>query len=195
MNPTINNTDKHYLEYHKANLTEVRETAAEFIIALSKNEYNLNDLYTIRRIFSLIKVILFSATVFSSRFRHHTLTIVKEFCYSSFSTKQQRRLPTMQQIGQYRKFDSLIYLYGDDQPLPNNFQNAFAWKGVYVLIEEDHTSPLSASSKKRFAWPNTPLSPELNLIEPLSACSNITSFSSLFYEQRHKRIYESLGMQ
>ncbi|CAF0846763.1 unnamed protein product [Adineta steineri] len=188
------NNDGKRVQYHQANLFEARQTATEFIIALSKIEYNLCDLHTIQRAFSLIKVILSSAPVFSSRFRHHTLTVAKTFCYSFFSIKQQRLLPTAQQIAQHSKFDSFIYLYEDDQSLPDNFQNVFTWKGVYMQTEENHIGPLSASSKKTFAWSDIPLSPEINLTEPLSAGSNSTMFSSQCFEQRHMRIYEPLGI-
>ena len=72
----IEETDK-CLEYHQANLSEARQTAAKFIIALIQNEYNLNDSHTAERIFCLIEVILSNTAVFSSKFRHHTLKITK----------------------------------------------------------------------------------------------------------------------
>jgi hypothetical protein len=65
------------VEYRKANLSEARQSAAEFIVAVSKNEYDLCDQHTVNRIFFLVRIILSNASVFSSRFRHHMLTIVK----------------------------------------------------------------------------------------------------------------------
>ncbi|CAF3719792.1 unnamed protein product [Rotaria socialis] len=127
------------VEYHKANILEARQTAAEFIIALSKSEYNLDDSNTLTCIFSLIMIIFSNANVFSSRFRHHTLTVVKECC-SSLYVQNQRVLPTIQNIAQNSKIDSFMYLYDDDQPLPENFENTFAWRGVNVSIEKDRIS-------------------------------------------------------
>ncbi|CAF3939552.1 unnamed protein product [Rotaria sordida] len=41
-NPTNTDNDEKHLEYHQANLSEARQTAAEFIIALTKDEYDLH---------------------------------------------------------------------------------------------------------------------------------------------------------
>jgi hypothetical protein len=149
-NPINNDNDKKRVEFREAIISEARQTAAEFIIALSKSQYNLNNSYTVEHIFSLIKVILSNAAVFSSRFRHHTLTVVKEYCYSFFSKKQQRILPTTQQIALHSKDESFMYLYDDNKLVPNNFYNTFARKGVYVLVEENHTDSLSADVKNTF---------------------------------------------
>ncbi|CAF2115391.1 unnamed protein product [Rotaria magnacalcarata] len=134
------------VEYHTANLLEARQTAAEFIIALSKNEYDLDNSYTLKRIFSLIKLILYNRNVFSSRFRHHALTVVKECC-SSLYVQNQRLLPTIQNIAQNSKVGAFMYLYDDDQPLPEDFENTFAWRGVNASIENDRTSHLAEYHK------------------------------------------------
>jgi hypothetical protein len=178
-NPTnIVNQEKR-INYHKAKLTEVRQTAAEFIIALSKNEYDLHDSYTLERIFSLTRIILSNATVFSSRFRHHTLTVVKECCYLFFSVKQQNVMPTTRQIAEYSKTESFMYLYDDEQPVPDDFRNTFSWKGVYLPSEENKTNSLSASSKDTVDWRGVHQSTEENPIDLLP----VADFSETFPEQ------------
>ncbi|CAF2692412.1 unnamed protein product [Rotaria sp. Silwood2] len=146
-NPIKTDNDKKRIVYHKANISETRQTAAEFIIALGKNQYDLYDLSTLDYIFYLITIILSNSTIFNSRFRHHTLIIAEECCYSFFSKKQRCLLPTSQQIAQHRKIDTLMYLYDDDKPLPDDFCNTFAWRGAYVPEADDGTDCLSASSK------------------------------------------------
>jgi hypothetical protein len=145
-NSTNAEDSKTSIKYHKANLSEARQTAAEFIIALSKNEYNLHDSHTVGCIFVLIRDILSNAATFSPRFRHHTLIVTKDCCYSFFSIKQQNLLPTTQQIAQHSKDESFMYLYDDDKPLSDYFHNTFAWRGVYVPIEENRTDSLSVNS-------------------------------------------------
>ncbi|CAF3314667.1 unnamed protein product [Rotaria sp. Silwood2] len=140
-------TTKKHIKYHKATISEARQTAAEFIIALSKNEYDLNDLDTRNNIVFLIEIILSSAAVFKSRFRHHTLKVAKECCYSFFSQQQKRLLLTAQRIAKYQKIESFMYLCNDDKPLPDNFSNTFSWRGVYVLKEDERSDLLSTSSK------------------------------------------------
>jgi hypothetical protein len=136
-NPINTDNNKRRVKYREAIISEARQTAAEFIIALSKNEYNLCDSHTVEQVFSLIKVILYNPSVFSSRFRHHTLTVAKECCYYFFSKKQQRLLPTTHQIAQQSKNDSFIYLYDDGKSVPVNFNNTFGWKGVYTPSGEN----------------------------------------------------------
>ena len=68
-----------YAAYHQANQMEARNTAAEFLVALTKKKYNLDDSRTRDKIFSLVEVILSSPTVFDRRFCLHTLTIVDSF--------------------------------------------------------------------------------------------------------------------
>ncbi|CAF4065985.1 unnamed protein product [Rotaria sp. Silwood1] len=133
------NNENKYIKYRRANLSEARNMATQFIIAISKNEYNLSDLETINNIFSLIMIIFSNSNVFHSRFHHHTLTIVKKYCFSLFSDAQQHQLLAIQQITQNDSLYSLTYLNDDDQPLPESFKNAFAWKGTYVSKEEDET--------------------------------------------------------
>jgi hypothetical protein len=138
-NPTKNDNEKRRIEYYRANLSEARNTAAEFIIAIHKNEYNLLDSDTMETIFSLIVVILSKPDVFSSRFRHHTFTIVKEYCFQFFPTKKKYELNiTHHRTQKQRKLNSFMYLYNENNSLPDNFDSAFAWKGVYMLPKEDH---------------------------------------------------------
>ena len=145
LNSTNTESEKEYIKYHRANILEARQTAAEFVIALTKNEYDLTDWRTIETIFALVKVILYNSNVFSSRFRHHTLTIVKEYCYSLFSKKRKNQLHTIKQIVQRRENHFSHYLYNDNQSLPNNIKNAFAWRGVHLSTQEDHTTELSTN--------------------------------------------------
>jgi hypothetical protein len=147
-NPTNNDNEKRLrIEYHRANLSETRNTAAELIIAIYKNEYNLLDFDTMENIFSLIMEILSKPDVFSSRFRHHTLTIVKEYCFQFIPTKQNYELNiTHRRIQKQRKINSLMYLYDDNNSLPDNIYSTFAWKGVYILPKEDHINLSSSFS-------------------------------------------------
>ncbi|CAF4219748.1 unnamed protein product, partial [Adineta steineri] len=129
-------TDERLVTYHRANLVETRNTTAEFVIALSKNAYNLHDYKTVNEIISLIKIILTNPTVYSSRFRHHVLTVAKECCWMYFSKVQQLQLyTTHQNIQKQRKLNSLMYLYDDNNPLPDDFSNVFVWKGTYIALK------------------------------------------------------------
>ena len=132
-NPSNDTDGKMCLEYHRASLSEARNIAAQFVLSISKNEYNLHHPNTIESIFQLIKIIFSNDSVFSSRFRYHTLTTVKEYCLPLFSNEQRCQLPTARDIARSRAWDSWMYLYDDDQTLPEGFNNAFAWKGVWTL--------------------------------------------------------------
>jgi len=137
---TESNDDKKRVKYYKASLSEARQTAAEFIIALSKKEYYLKNSYTAQRSYFLIRIILSNPAVFSSRFRHHTLTIVKKYCYSSFSKAQRCELQTIHQMAQDQKIKTSLNLSNDGTSLPDNFDNTFSWRGVYVPIEDNKSS-------------------------------------------------------
>ncbi|CAF1119942.1 unnamed protein product [Rotaria sp. Silwood1] len=130
--------EKTRIEYFRAkNLLEVRDIAVQFIIALFRNEYNLDDSNTLHSIYSLIMTILLNPNIFGLRLCHHTLMLVKKFWFSLFSYKQQIKLHNAQESLQSIKTRSLTYLYDDHQPLPEHFDNAFAWQGIYVAIEEN----------------------------------------------------------
>lgn len=92
---------------------------------------DLKDSDTVKSIFNLILVIFSNNTVFSSRFRHHTLTIVKEYYQSTFSKSQWKQFPTRQVLVRSHATDSCMYLYNDEQSLPKSFKNVFTWKGTY----------------------------------------------------------------
>ena len=138
------------IEYSRAkNLLEVRDTAVQFIIVLSKSEYNLDDPNTLCSIFSLIMVILSHPNEFGLRLCHHTLVMTKKLCFSLFSHSQQRRLHQAEQIIHGIKAHSLLYVHDDEKQLPGSFENVFAWQGVYVFIEEnDDADEQSNSSRK-----------------------------------------------
>ncbi|CAF1562872.1 unnamed protein product, partial [Rotaria sordida] len=74
-NPVNIENENQRVKYYKANLSEARQTAAEFLIALARNQYKLSDSNTRKDIFTLINIILFNPAVFNSRFRHHTLRV------------------------------------------------------------------------------------------------------------------------
>ncbi|CAF1145195.1 unnamed protein product [Adineta steineri] len=78
--------------------------------------------------------------IFHSRFRYHTLKIIKKECFSLFSHSQQRQLPTNEQIIQPIKIDFIRYLNNGNQYLTPNFYNAFAWKDIYVSSDEFNCS-------------------------------------------------------
>jgi hypothetical protein len=178
--------------YHKASLTEARQSAAEFIIALSKNEYNLRDSHTIHRIFFLIKAILSEIAIFSSRFRYHTLVVTKECCYSFFSKKQRNLLPTTQQIAQHSKNESFMYLYDDNNPLSDEFNNAFSWRGVYMTRQDTQTNTLSINSESIFNSRDYDLSTIQNRIDVFP---RIFVMESLFdWYLKYQRLSEELGM-
>jgi hypothetical protein len=156
--------EKLCVKYRRVNnLLEVRDTAVEFIIAISKNEYNLDDANTLKSIYSLIMIILSNLNIFGLRLCHHTLTVVKKYCFSLFSYKGQRQLNNVQEYIQNIKAKSFKYLCNDDQELPENFQNAFAWKHFFVAIEENDNPYRGLNFDKKFIHYET--IPELNFDE------------------------------
>jgi hypothetical protein len=145
------NDDGKYIKYHKANLFEARQTAAEFVIALSKKAYYLNDRHTAKDICHLIKYILSNPAAFSSRCRHHTLTAVKKCCYSFFSKAERDQLQTIHQRTQDEKIKTSMNLSNDGKPLPDGyFYYTFAWRGAYVPIEDKPTSLLPSKFQRSF---------------------------------------------
>ncbi len=127
-----NGNESKQVQYHRATPLEARDTAVLFIIALSRNEYNFDDFLTLQRIFNLIMIILSHPTIFSPRLCHHTLVIVKKYCFTLFSRKQQCQLFNIQKYSQNNTSDFSTSLCDDNQSLPENFQNSFAWKAVSV---------------------------------------------------------------
>jgi hypothetical protein len=182
-NSTNAEDSKTSIKYHKANLSEARQTAAEFVIALAKNEYKLSDSNINESIFTLINIVLFNPAIFNSRFRHHTLTVVKTCCYSFFSKTQQHQVQTTHRIAQYRKTNSSVYLSDDVKSLPDKFQNTFGWRGVYVPIEENRTDSLPVNSSNTAStsmWEGL-LDFDYELMLPISSLNFETNFSELRY--------------
>jgi hypothetical protein len=140
---------------------EVRDTAAQFIIALSKNEYNLDDSNTLWSIFSLIMVVLSYPDVFGVRLCHHMLTVTKKVCFSLFSSTQQRELQKAEKSIQNIKTHCLIYLRDDHRTLPKHFQNVFAWKGVYVPMKEDNNADCQATFSQQTTNSESPFESDL----------------------------------
>ncbi|CAF0727559.1 unnamed protein product [Adineta steineri] len=145
----VDGTNKH-IEWCQADICEVRNIAIQFIIGISKNAYNLNDFGTINSIFTLLMAIFSNPNIFHSRFRYHTLKIIKKYCFSLFSDNQQKQLPTTQQIIQNINIDFIKYLDNKDQSLPPNFNNTFAWKGIYVSKDKVDTDLQSIGGIYRF---------------------------------------------
>lgn len=126
------------IEYHRANISEVRRTAAEFVVALAKKEYKLHDSNTMEMIFYLVDVILFNAGVFNLRFRDHTLVIAKECCYPFLSKQQRRQLEISHRLPQYEK------IYSD------KFENTFTWRGSLVAKQEKRIEVSCMTRQNRF---------------------------------------------
>jgi hypothetical protein len=140
---------KFRIEYSRANnRLEVRDTAAQFIVALSKNEYNFDDFDTLQSIYSLTMIILSNPNVFGVRLCHHMLTVTKKLCFSSFSSTQQRELQMADRSIENLKTHSLIYLSDGHQTLPKHFENVFAWKGIHVPIKEDNSSDRQSTNSE-----------------------------------------------
>jgi hypothetical protein len=158
LNSTNNNINEELCaKYHHATVSEARNTAAEFIIALSKNEYDLRDFDTMDRIFSLVTNILSSAEIYSSRFRHHTLAIVKQCCFTFFTKNRQSQLINTHQTTQKNKnFNSFMYIFDDNSSVPNNYYGTFSWKGVYKTTEENFTSVSSTSFRSIICFERFP---------------------------------------
>ncbi len=137
MSNTTNRSDgKRPVEYHRANLSEARNMAAQFILSMNNNEYDLNDSHTVQSVFDLVLVIFLHNDVFSSRFRDHTLTIAKKCCYLFLSKNQRCQLENSHRLPQYEKIYS------------EKFENTFCWRGVYVLRDDKPTNLLSSTVKK-----------------------------------------------
>ncbi|CAF3690809.1 unnamed protein product [Rotaria sordida] len=182
LSKSINNDNrKGVIQYHRANLSEMRNKAAEFIIALNKNEYNLDDIRTLNNLFSLLMFILSTPKGFSSRFRHHTLTVVNKCCFSLFSTEQQCQLPTTQEVAEKKKFDSLMYLCDDDLCLPEFISNAFAWKTVYISTEENVLHSKNSIEQS--------LLPDVIYLNYLLQILNISTSKNVDIKQKQQRNY------
>ncbi|CAF2028543.1 unnamed protein product [Rotaria magnacalcarata] len=130
------------------NIFEARNTAAEFIIALRTRQYDFDALDTKKHVFSLLMVIFSNLEVFSSRFRYHTLIVVKECCLHLFSEKQQLKFPNLEQIAGNKVIDSWVYLHDDEQPVPKNLENLFIRRQCARSVHEKDTDrfKLSANS-------------------------------------------------
>jgi hypothetical protein len=141
-NPVDTKDENKRVEYRRANVLEARDTAAQFIIAINNNEYNLNDFITLQIIFDQVIVILSNRDVFTERLCHHALTVVKERCFPLFWDGQRCYLDNAHQTAQKQTNDSATFLCNNDQFLPENFDNVFAWKGVYKPRDVSVTNDL-----------------------------------------------------
>jgi hypothetical protein len=141
---------KFSVEYSRANnRLEVRDTAAQFIIGLSKNEYNFDEVDTLQSIFTLIMMVLSNPNIFGVRLCHHMLIVTKKLCFSLFSSTQQRELQKAERSIQNIKNHSLIYLRDGHDKLSKHFENVFAWKGIHVPIKEDNSADRQSTSNQK----------------------------------------------
>ena len=124
------------IEYSPANLSEARQIAAQFVIGLAKNEYQLDDSNTTNTIFNLLNTILSDSSVISSSFRCHTFTIARQCSYSFFTKDQKRQLHGVHRVTQYGSSPSK-YLSDDNQRVPNHFQDSFTWKILPLTIDNN----------------------------------------------------------
>ena len=153
------------IRYHEANVSEVRRTAAEFLIALMKTEYKLHDSNTMETIFILLNVILYNAGVFNLRFRDHTLVIAKKCCYQFLTKTQRRQLETSHRLPQYVKIYS------------EKFQNTFTSRGSYVTIEKKMTQVPSTTLHNPS---NTYTFPRFESYRPLSWDNHFNTFCKFY---------------
>lgn len=157
-NPMKANNDEKHMVFRRATLSEARETAAEFVRALANNEYNLNDSDTIEEIFYLVKIIVSQRTVFSPRFRHHTMKVAKHRCFPFFSKTKQRHLPTIETLTKQRANDKLLYSHNSSYIDLDDLGDILIWKGTYVVNEDCRKNLTVASGEKtdsfmsRMAW-------------------------------------------
>ena len=141
-NPDQNEDQR--VKYERASLVEARQSAAEFVIGVAKNEYQLDGPNMTNTIFNLMNIILSDSSVFSLSFRCHTLTIVRQCCYSFFSKDQKRQLHSTHRSTLFNKRNPSMYLSDENQAIPINFDNAFTWKSVDVKNDDNHTDSLSS---------------------------------------------------
>ncbi|CAF3952351.1 unnamed protein product [Rotaria sp. Silwood1] len=174
-----------FIQYDRGNLLEMRNKAAEFIIALNKNEYKLDDIQTLNNIFSLLMVIFHTSKVYSAKFRHHTLTIVNKCCFSLFSNEQQSQLPTIQQITENKNIDSLLYLSDDNLCLSEFDSNAFAWKTIQISTEENNLHSINSTVQNV----NQLLLPSVIHLNYLLQLFNISTLEKDDNKQKHQKKY------
>ena len=141
-NPDQDENEK--VKYLRASLSEARQTAAELVVGIAKNEYQMDDANTANNVFNLMNVILSTSSVFSSSFRSHTLTIVRKCCYPFFSKDQKRQLHGTHRTTLFNRRNPSTYLSGENEAIPINFANVFTWKSVHVSIDDNHANSLSS---------------------------------------------------
>ncbi|CAF1138784.1 unnamed protein product [Adineta steineri] len=146
---SLNNQDRRFIYHRAKNLCEVRNIATRFVLSLTRNEHNLNDLRTIEYVFSFISVIFSNKSIFSSQFRYHTYTILEEYVFPLFFKKHPIYL--LNDIKQNYTIDSNIYFYDDNQMIPIDFKNDFLWKGYFEhiinkLIKQSHIIIVGATN-------------------------------------------------
>ncbi|CAF1627558.1 unnamed protein product [Adineta ricciae] len=132
-----------YVKFVRANVGETRNLAVQFMMAISRDEYDLSDLETKDEVFSLIMSIFSNPKVFNIKFRSHTLKIVTNYCYASFSEEQKKEIPTVKRI---KRMKTTEFCVDNNEALPDDFQNKFASKLVKISKEEYdaiHATPVS----------------------------------------------------
>jgi hypothetical protein len=134
-------TKKFRLEYSPVtSLMEIRDIAAQFIIGISKNEYDLKDSDTLNNVFSLIMTILSNPIIFDMGLCDHMLTMIKYSYFPLFSSTQQHQLEKADQSIESITTCSLERLCADGKLLLRDFPDAFVWKSKYIIIEDNHNT-------------------------------------------------------
>ena len=149
-NPDQNEDQR--VKYERASLVEKRQTAAEFVVGIAKNEYQLDDPNTANNIFNLMNIIVSYSSVFSSSFRCHTLTIARKRCYPFFSKDQKRQLYGMHRSTLFNRRNPSTQLFGEEKTIPNDFDNAFNWKSVPVRDVDNHANSFSVDRERSRDW-------------------------------------------
>ncbi|CAF3353999.1 unnamed protein product [Rotaria socialis] len=194
--PSIRSKDFKYQPVK--NIFEARNIAAEFIVALRKKQYDFDAFDTKKQVFSLLMAIFSNLEVFSSRFRYHTLIVVKECCLRLFSEKQQLKFPNLEQIAGNKAIDSWIYLHDDEQPVPKNLENLFTSRQCARSVHEKDTDrfKLSTSStidirhprKSNGTWDHSPFRNFVSL-HFIIKCHYILRLSKINYNHDNDTTY------
>ena len=78
--------------YQDASPSEARDTAVEFVVAITNETYDLNNVETVNIIFDLVVDILSFNSVFGPRLRYQTLIVAENYCWHIFTRDQQALL-------------------------------------------------------------------------------------------------------
>ncbi|CAF1072111.1 unnamed protein product [Adineta steineri] len=109
----LNDQNRFFTYYREKNLCEVRNNAAQLVLSLTKNAYDLNDLQTIEYIFLVITIIFSRKSIFNLQFCYHTYKILEKCVFPLFFKKHPIYL--LNDIKEDCRIDSNICFYNDNQ--------------------------------------------------------------------------------